>query len=148
MTATSPLRRALRLLLLAGALALPAEARAQAVQVVVNAENPVESLTRQQVADLFLRKTRSWPGGLVALPVDHRRGAPLRERFSVALLGRGAREVEAYWQKLVFTGRAVPPVEKSGDRAVLAFVRAHPGAIGYVAAGTPLGPGLRAVAVH
>jgi len=44
--------------------------------------------------------------------------------------------VKSYWQQQIFSGRDVPPVEKSSDAQVVAFVKQNPGAIGYVAEGT------------
>jgi hypothetical protein len=40
--------------------------------------------------------------------------------------------VKAYWQQLIFSGRDVPPPELESDDAVVAYVLAHRGSIGYV----------------
>ena len=40
--------------------------------------------------------------------------------------------VTRYWQRLIFAGRAIPPLEIASDDDVAAFVRKTPGAIGYV----------------
>lgn len=138
----------LLLLTLTAALGQPRPATAQSVQIVVHAENPVVTLSREQVSEFFLKKRRSWPHGSSVVPVDQRRGSALRDRFSQSLLGLRSRDVESYWQKLIFTGRAVPPSEMPSDSAILEFVRTHPGAIGYVSTGARLGPGVKAITVR
>jgi len=49
---------------------------------------------------------------------------------------------------MIFSGREVPPVEKTSGEEALAFVRDNTGAIAYVAAGTPLGRGVKALTVQ
>jgi ABC-type phosphate transport system substrate-binding protein len=52
--------------------------------------------------------------------------------------GRSALAMKTFWQKRVFAGRDTPPIEKASDDEVVAYVKATPGAIGYVAPGTAL----------
>jgi ABC-type phosphate transport system substrate-binding protein len=115
--------------------------------VIVNAANPVTSLTREQVSRYFLRKSRSWPAGGPVEPVDLPESSPVRDAFSRAVHGRSVTAVKTYWQQQIFSARSTPPTEMRGDGDVVAHVRANPGAIGYVAAGAPLGAGVRAVAI-
>lgn len=122
----------------------PAAARAQTV--VVNAANSTASLSSAQVQAIFLKKVKSFPNGAAATPVDQ--SGALRNTFSQKFLGKGASAVQAYWQQQIFSGAGVPPAEKAGDDAVLAFVRSNPGAIGYVSAGAALGSGVKAVTVQ
>jgi hypothetical protein len=56
-------------------------------------------------------------------------------------------EVKSYWQQQIFSGRSVPPVEKASDAAVVKFVEATAGAVGYVAPDAPTG-GLRVLKVE
>jgi hypothetical protein len=56
---------------------------------------------------------------------------------------RPASALAAYWQQQIFSGRAVPPPERSTDREIVDYVSATTDAIGYVAPGTPLGTGVR-----
>jgi ABC-type phosphate transport system substrate-binding protein len=125
-----------------------APARAQTPYVlVVNARNPVATLSAPEVSNMFLRKASRWDGGGEIQPVDLSEGSAVRERFSQAVHGKAVAAVRAYWQRQIFSGRGVPPVEKSTDGEVLAYVQANVNAIGYVAAGTPLGAGVKSVAV-
>jgi hypothetical protein len=40
--------------------------------------------------------------------------------------------VKSCWQQQIFSGRAVPPMEKAAESQILAFVKQNPGAVGYV----------------
>jgi len=129
------------LALLACAAVPPARAVAQefGFVVIVNEANPVTSLSLQQLADIFMRRTTRWPGGYGDVhPVDQPAVAALRDVFSRAVHGRPAAAVASYWGQQLFSGRAVPPPQRPNDRAVIAFVRSDAGGIGYVMPGGTL----------
>lgn len=129
-----PLLLALLLLLLG--VAAPAAA-ADEFKVVVHPDNPVAHLTQAQVSRLFLKKTLRWPEGRTVHPVEP--ASPrLRERFALSIHEKSLNAVKSYWNQLIFSGRDVPPLEKADDAGVLAYVRAEPGAIGYVSPGADL----------
>jgi ABC-type phosphate transport system substrate-binding protein len=107
-------------------------AQGQSYKVIVNTANPVTRVSRALAAELFLKKVKSWEHGPAVAAVDQKRTAKTREDFSKGVLGKLVASVKSYWQKKIFTGRGVPPPEKSSDSQVTAFVRRHPGAIGYV----------------
>lgn len=113
---------------------------------IVNEANGVTSLNAAELSKMFLGKTPRWPSGMTVVPVDLAQ-AGAREAFSQAVHHKSVAAVRAYWQQQIFSGRGVPPVEKASNDEVLDFVRATPGAVGYVAAGTPLGAGVKAIQV-
>jgi len=103
-------------------------------RLVVNAQSATEPLERAFVADAFLKKVTRWPDGEAIRAVDLRFDAPTRQEFSEQVLQRSPAAVRNYWQQRIFTGRGVPPPELASDEAVLAYVREHRGALGYVSA--------------
>ncbi len=124
--------RLLSLLLLAAA--PPALAEGPGFQVVVNASNPAQSITRRELSDMFLKKLTRWPDGTTVEPVEPPEKSRTRAYFlSDVMGGKSALALKTFWQKRVFSGRDTPPVEKASDEEVVAFVKANPGAIGYVA---------------
>lgn len=146
--------RAARLLhgaLLAAALAAPWGAAPAAAQtgfvVIVNESNPLQDLSRQQLADIFMRRMTTWPGGGSIHPVDLPAVSETRDAFSRAVHGRPAAAVASYWGQQVFAGRAVPPPQRPTDRAVVEFVRGDAASIGYVAPGSAT-VGVKTVAVY
>jgi ABC-type phosphate transport system substrate-binding protein len=103
-------------------------------KIIINSDSDVTSLSKKQVSQLFLKKVKTWDNNLKVTPVDLPASANTRDRFSREIHGKSVNAVKAYWQQRVFSGRDVPPLEKETDASVLAFVRANPGAIGYVSA--------------
>lgn len=133
-------------ILLAGILAPPVHA--QSFQVVVHESNPVRSLSAHQLSKLFLKKVTRWNDGREIEPVDLDDESRVREAFSDSVHGKDVASVKSYWQKMIFSGRATPPPELSGDAEILAYVRSHPGAIGYVRSGASTGSGVAVVAIE
>lgn len=105
-------------------------------QVIVNSANPTPSLTHDQLRKIFLKKMVKWDSGTPIVPVDQLANSPVRAVFTKIVHEKTVAAISSYWQQQIFAGRDVPPAEKSGDAAVVAFVKANPGAIGYVTGGT------------
>ena len=108
-------------------------------RLVVNSENPVSSLSRDEASKLFLKKVRTWEHGVTVLPVDLVSSLPVREEFTREIHGKSVSAVKNYWQQQIFSGRNTPPPEKSSDAEVIAYVKSSPGAIGYVSGKADVG---------
>lgn len=126
-------------------LAMPAKVIGQEFKVVINEANSTTSISKANLSSCFMKEaeTLTWISGQPLIPVDQAASSETRKAFSKAIHGRDVSAVKSYWQRLIFTGQAVPPQEKGSDAEVLAFVRANPGAVGYVAADTELGSGVK-----
>lgn len=114
-------------------------------KLVVHASNSVAALDASRLERLFLKKDTRWESGEAVLPVDQSAAAAVRAVFSSAVHGKDVSAVKSYWQKQIFSGRGTPPPEMSSDAEVLAFVRTHAGAIGYVSAAAAIGDGVSVV---
>jgi len=132
---------------LVGLVAVPAAAQQGGYVVIVHEANGISALRTDEVSKIFFKKAHRWPDGIDVVPVDLPESAPAREAFSAAVHGKSVGAVRAYWQQQIFSGRAVPPAEKASDEQVVAFVRATPGAIGYVSTGATISPGVRRIQV-
>jgi hypothetical protein len=121
---------------------LPAAARAEGFKLVANASIRQGTVSRALVTRIFLRMETRLPGGTRAQPIEQAEGSALRDEFTRSVIRRTPQQLQDYWQRVIFEGRALPPPARAGDEAVLAFVRAIDGAIGYVSAQTPT-PGVR-----
>jgi ABC-type phosphate transport system substrate-binding protein len=132
-----------RIALLALAFGLAAVARplaaADSYVVVVHPSVAGTQVRRADLAGLFLRKVTRWGDRSPAQPVDQSGASLVRKAFSEAVLGMPVAGVLQYWQKSMFaTPPLHPPVVKSSDGEVIAFVSRTPGAVGYVLPGTTL----------
>jgi ABC-type phosphate transport system substrate-binding protein len=117
-------------------------------KVVVNATNPVRTLSRVTAMRMFLKKVTTWPDGHPAIPVDQPAGSVARKAFTTEVLKKDTNEVVAYWNQMIFSGRGLPPVSKSSDADVLSYVRENPHAIGYVSGDAKLGEGVKAIGIE
>jgi len=104
-------------------------------KVIVNSANPVTSVSKDDLSRIFLKKTSKFGNGHAAAPVDLPASSPVREGFSKDVHGKSTSAVEAYWQQQIFSGRDVPPGQKS-ESAAVEFVRSNPNGVAYVSAGT------------
>lgn len=110
-------------------------AQQAAFQVVVHADNPSDSLPASRVAKLFLKQVTRWGHSLKVAPVEQVGSPEVRVRFSDQILNLPVTAVESYWQRMIYSGRGVPPIRLASDTEVVAYVKAHPSAIGYVSKG-------------
>lgn len=101
------------------------------VVVIANKSGP-DTMTKEQVADVFLGKAPSLPSGASAAPVDLPESSPLREEFYTKATGKSAAQVKSYWAKMSFTGKGTPPKESATSADVKKAVSATPGGIGYI----------------
>lgn len=110
-------------------LALPAQAE---IIVIVSAKNPVRTLSNEQAVDLFLGKSNDFPNGSRAVPLDQVEGAGIRDSFYRKTTGKGPAQMNAHWARMLFTGRAQPPVAVGDSEAVKKLVAADASLIGYI----------------
>lgn len=116
-----------------------------AFAVIVSADVPAQTVTREATAFMFRRKQVSWRGAARIQPVNLPAAQPLRRAFSLCVLGQEPEAMENYWREMYFNG-VYPPFVVESEQAVLLFVRSTPGAIGYVSA-CPTSPEVRVVLV-
>ncbi len=122
-------------------------AKQRKFKVVVNAANPVASLSLPELSKIFLKGTTSWADGSEITAVDLDPASPVRKAFTKEVLTRDVSEVKVYWQTQIFSGKGVPPVETSSEDDVLAMVGSLPGGIGYVSDGKTLSARVKVIEI-
>ncbi len=120
------------LIIIALSLGLGSVGAAAEVVAVVSSKNPVTTLSKNQVVDIFLGKANRFPDGREAVPIDQNEGSAAREEFYLKFAGKSPAQIKAFWSKIIFTGRGQPPPEVSNDVEVKKFIAKHPNAIGYI----------------
>jgi ABC-type phosphate transport system substrate-binding protein len=129
--------------LLAGlGLCCPLSARAEeALVVIVNSSNPVETLSLADLKKLFLSDKGRWDTGKSVATVMLGPGAPERVAFLKVVCHMSDGDFAKYFVQAAFTGKDVsPPKEVGSASAVKGAVGSSPGAIGFVKA-SELGAG-------
>ncbi len=125
-------RYSIGLIIIGLSLSLGSVESAAEVVAVVSAKNPVTTLNKNQVVDIFMGKANRFPDGHKAVPIDQDEASATREEFYLKFAGKSHAQIKAHWSKIIFTGRGQPPREVSNDIEVKKFIAKHPDAIGYI----------------
>ncbi len=121
-----PMKKLIQTLLLFFLFSLQVRAE---LAVIGNLNSPVTSLSKQEVQDIFMGRTRSLPNGNFALPLDFQE---LRADFYTKLTARPIEQINAYWARIMFSGQGSPPMTLPDEQAVLKTVSENKGALAYV----------------
>jgi len=119
--------------LLLALLAAGARAGDTALAVIVPPGHALATLDTPTLAAIFRRKLRVDVDGRALIPVNLPPTAALRTAFSRAVFDLDPPAMDAYWNERYFHGVQPPHVVTSVE-AMLRFVAATAGAIGYVPA--------------
>lgn len=126
------LRKQLRSLGYGLALALVLSPATADVVVVVSAQSPVSSLSRAELADIFLGRLSRLPTGDPVVPIDQAERTAAYNEFYSVYVGQTAAQVKAHWSRLIFTGRGRPPQSVASGADAAEIVASNPNAIAYV----------------
>lgn len=132
---------------IAGTLLLAATvflATAHGGEVVVIANGNVPKLDLSTVQKIFSGKFIS-VSGVSVRPVGVKAGSEVRDRFLRDYLNQDEEKFTAYWTVRRYIGMGAPPVELGSAEDVISYVRATPGAVGYIDE-AELKPGMNVVA--
>ena len=121
-------------------LAAPA-ARAEIV-LVTAIDSTVSELSRDEAEQLYMgrRAALSARGALLLLDLPT---GPVRDQFYRLLTGKNPSQIRAYWSRMVFTGRALPPTESADVNDARRILLENPNAIAYLPSTYADDPSLR-----
>lgn len=119
------------MLVAAVALSFCMQARAQDVLIVANKSVTVSQVKESELRDLFTGARSKFSDGSRAVPVILK-GGPTHEVFLHRHVGDTPNEFRMRWRKAVFTGEGSMLKEFATEAALLDYIAATPGAIGYV----------------
>jgi hypothetical protein len=125
------------ILFLSGTLAFFAVPPVMAEPVlVVKKSFPLNSITKVQASSLWLAKTKAVGKLKPIYVVDLRESDPLRTEFYNQIVGITGRELEIYWDKMLFSGKVVKPKTVATESDVIQMVSNISGVIGYIDRGS------------
>lgn len=119
----------------------------ESIAIIVNKDNPANSLTRSEISDYFFKNIKHWPNGTAIRFIDRQPGSEEKKKFLRQIIRRSSSEVDMFWigQKL-YTG-ASSPLQVSNDQMMASVVSSFSGAIGYVSEGYPISGKIKKVEV-
>lgn len=111
----------------------PVALAAEDVVVIVNQKIGVNKMSRDEVINVFLGRSRQLASGVTALPLDLPGSSAERAQFYQLLTGKSINEINAYWARLIFSGRASPPTQVRNQEEAVQMVIDNRSAVAYVA---------------
>jgi ABC-type phosphate transport system substrate-binding protein len=103
------------------------------IVVIVNASNPIDTLTLADLKKIFLSERSRWDTGKAVAPVVQVAGTPERVAFLKIVCHMSDADFNKYFVQAAFTGKDVtPPKEVPTGREVKSVVASSPGAIGFI----------------
>jgi len=121
-------------------------ARAQDVVVVANKSVKASDVSDGDLKDVFSGDKTSLKDGSHVTPVTLK-GGPAHEAFLKKYLGKNDAAFRAAWRSLVFTGQGSMPKTFDTDAALVDYVAATPGALGYASPSAANKEGVKTLAV-
>ncbi|AOW79180.1 hypothetical protein A3Q34_17770 [Colwellia sp. PAMC 20917] len=100
--------------------------------VVVNKDNAINSLSKREVIDIYMGRYLTFPDGEMAQPLDLPSESPLKNDFYLQLVNKNEQKINAYWARLLFSGRAKPPISAISIEDALNKLYNSPYSIGYI----------------
>lgn len=99
--------------------------------IVVSAKSTLSTLTKEQVADIYLGNVKEFPGGGLALPLLPSSGGT-RTEFFEKVLGKNEAQAKAIWSRLVFSGKGSAPRDVPDSAEALKLIANNPSCIGVI----------------
>ena len=101
------------------------------VVLIVNKENPVSSINSNELKKLYLGKTKSFPNGEKAKPLELAEGKA-REEFLSTVLLKSESNLKAYWSRMIFSGKGIPPHSYRSTEELIKAIVKDTSAIGFI----------------
>lgn len=115
-----------------GFLVMASAVEAEEIAVIVNPLAGFNQLTQFEIRQLFMGKSKTLPDKQSVMTLMHPDGSPRRVGFDKVVLERDAKEAQAYWVQMIFTGRGRPPRQLTDDASIKQEVARNRNAIGYI----------------
>lgn len=105
--------------------------------VIVNKANPLGSISRAELSNVYLGKRKMWATGDTVKPCDLQEAGVEEEQtamghFSVRYIHKDMSSLKSYWIKMIFSGKGEPPPAFKKPEEVIRFVSENPGSVGYL----------------
>lgn len=111
------------------------EVAAPDIVIIGNRDLPFDSLTLNDIKDIFNMKKTMWKGELQLTFAILSEGETHR-LFVLKYLRKTPAQYRRYWKKLIFSGKGVQPLSFRTEKDLMAHIALTQGAIGYISKDT------------
>jgi ABC-type phosphate transport system substrate-binding protein len=100
--------------------------------VVANPNSGIDKLSKDEVINIYMGRTRKLPNGLTGMPIDLSNTHHEKMQFYSLLVGKELAEINSYWARLRFSGLGQPPLQVNSMEDAINLVSENKGAIAYI----------------
>ncbi|MBU0993841.1 MAG: substrate-binding domain-containing protein [Proteobacteria bacterium] len=101
------------------------------VVIIAHPSVDVESMTAQELKNVFLGNRVKWNDHL-QIKVVVLKDLPAHEQFTRKIVHKTTAQFKNWWRQMVFTGKGLIPRSFNSEQALMAYVAANEGAVGYI----------------
>ena len=112
--------------------AIGAEASRSALVIVAASDFKMSKLTREEAEAIFLQKRVAGPGQQAFVPVFLPDSSADAVEFADKVLGKSVKQLRAYWNLKVLTGRLKPPIVVESTEELITYLSRNHGSLGYL----------------
>jgi len=100
--------------------------------VIANPNSGIDKLSKDEVINIYMGRTRKLPNGLTGMPIDLSNTHHEKMQFYSLLVGKELAEINSYWARLRFSGLGQPPLQVNSMEDAINLVSENKGAIAYI----------------
>ncbi len=115
--------------------------------IVANSDSGLNEMSVAELKKVYLKKIPTLPNGKSATVVGLTKGNA-RDEFLKTVLRKSESNLNSYWSRLMFSGRADSPRLFKTNSEVLDYIRSTPGAIGFVDSNVNLGDNITSITLN
>ena len=105
---------------------------ALSVELIVNKDNPIESITLNNLRFIFLMRNTSWENGEKIKVYVNQWDSPEHTLFCKEILNVIPHRINGAWERKKYSGMGDIPETLNNDETMLNKIMEHKNAIGYV----------------
>tara|TARA_R110001592_G_scaffold177066_1_gene417194 strand:- start:857 stop:1285 length:429 start_codon:yes stop_codon:yes gene_type:complete len=102
------------------------------IVLVANRDSGIERLSQSDVVNIYLGRYRRLATGSTAAPLDLSENTGSKATFYRQLVDKNLAEINAYWSRLVFSGKTRPPQQVENAQEALKVLAENPNALAYM----------------
>tara|TARA_B110001454_G_C12679541_1_gene417391 strand:+ start:652 stop:1092 length:441 start_codon:yes stop_codon:yes gene_type:complete len=101
------------------------------ISVIVHPDNN-STFDKTIIKKMFLGKSKSFDNGKVVILLSPKTGTSASDEFNKNVLRKTAPQINAYWSKMIFTGKGTPPQEMESADDIISAIAGNKDAISFV----------------
>ncbi len=110
-----------------------------AIEVLVHSSVDIEKLSVRELRAIFAIKRQRWPDSSPVTVVVLGGSSSLHHQFCKEVLQLFPHQLQASWDRIVYSGRGAGPVVVSSEKEMMEVLEKTPGSVGYISDATQFG---------